>query len=611
MAEDIWVIAILGWLTGAVLSFGLVRPAGWAMAQGTAGLIAISWALFRAIRPHSPFHSSSTPSPRVWLLLAGFGCWGLYRAWGADVPEYAWREVVHYWTYIVLWMVLLDVFQPSRHASWVAGWAGLLLVGLGAYAGYQFLTQSSTVLGLPRPKAYWDRGSATYFCPNHLAGWLETTLPVVLSMALFGRMRRGWRLLLFYAFAIGLLALLSTASRAGWLAFGVGTALWSAFLLFRFRRQRWVWVGLGTLVLLGGALLGTSEHFRQRWSGALASGQFHDVRFGYWSAAWDIGIRHPWLGVGPGHYEAWMPRYRPEWLQMEGVRCLNDYLNVFADWGLVGVLILGGALVWILIAGWKGRLRLEGLPGNRAALWLGVGGGGLNLLLHSWMDFNLYIPANAALLAFWLAVWTRLGMVDGPGARGASHSLGRLPRVLIVAVAGIGLAWNALPRWQEGRAWTQATRLGWNDAGRIEAWRRVEASSPTEESAYQLGEALRDRFVHVEAVPISELHEATEWFEKGLKRNPYSIRCAIRRGLCVHHDPDAEPEQADRWFQWAERLDPHGFKTQAYLGWHAFQSGRLEEADGHLRRSIHLRHWDNELASTYLNLVEEAMARPY
>ena len=66
------------------------------------------------------------------------------------------------------------------------------------------------------------------------------------------------------------------------------------------------------------------------------------VRRDMWSAAVQMWRDHFWWGVGPAHYDYRFREYRPETMQSRPGRAHNDYLNLLADWGTVGgVIVLG------------------------------------------------------------------------------------------------------------------------------------------------------------------------------------------------------------------------------------------------------------------------------
>ena len=78
----------------------------------------------------------------------------------------------------------------------------------------------------------------------------------------------------------------------------------------------------------------------------------------------------------------------------------NDYLQYLAELGLIGYGILVAAIVGVLIPVIKGIIHGE--DENRRLLLVGCAGSFVAIGLHSFVDFNLYIPANAMILA-WIA----------------------------------------------------------------------------------------------------------------------------------------------------------------------------------------------------------------
>jgi putative inorganic carbon (HCO3(-)) transporter len=110
-------------------------------------------------------------------------------------------------------------------------------------------------------------------------------------------------------------------------------------------------------------------------------------RLAHWQAAISMANAHPFVGVGLGNYEVAYPAYRvPSWPEALG-HAHNDYLNLLAETGLVG---LAGYLVgWALIVYWT----LQALPRPdpvARGLVLGVLGTWTHLAVHSFVD-KLYV----------------------------------------------------------------------------------------------------------------------------------------------------------------------------------------------------------------------------
>jgi O-antigen ligase len=198
---------------------------------------------------------------------------------------------------------------------------------------------------------------------NSLGGLLMIWLLVLvgLSLALWGgrggvgnSVRAGGQAGLTAA-GLGLIALLLlvglflSGSRTAWLSVFVGFGLWLLWLAYR--RGGWrrcgvalAWGGLmGLAVAVGGWLGGWAEH--PRLSGAVTSAQF---RWQYWQASARMLSDRPWLGVGPGNFQGFYPRYKLESASETVIDPHNFWVETWATGGvpagglLLAVLVLGG-----------------------------------------------------------------------------------------------------------------------------------------------------------------------------------------------------------------------------------------------------------------------------
>ena len=123
--------------------------------------------------------------PACWavLLFAGYALF-LYER--ADIEYLARQELVRVLIYAIFFLVIVNA--PFRAESIQFIWLGLIFVAgaISLYAIYQFLTNSPYVWHFLKPPGYMKRGSGTYICPNHLAGFLEMLAPLALSYLLIG-----------------------------------------------------------------------------------------------------------------------------------------------------------------------------------------------------------------------------------------------------------------------------------------------------------------------------------------------------------------------------------------------------------------------------------------
>jgi O-antigen ligase len=115
------------------------------------------------------------------------------------------------------------------------------------------------------------------------------------------------------------------------------------------------------------------------------------------------------VGSGGGSFHTVYPRYRPESIDAYYDHTHQDYLEIAADTGLIGLTLL--ALIVILSIG----VALVALFKRHDSLMRGMAFsslmGTIALLIHGTVDFNLQIPANAATFMVVLALaWIALNM---------------------------------------------------------------------------------------------------------------------------------------------------------------------------------------------------------
>ena len=124
---------------------------------------------------------------------------------------------------------------------------------------------------------------------------------------------------------------------------------------------------------------------------------------------------YPVFGCGLGGYETAFSRFKISGVLVTDDFAHNDYLQLLAELGLVGFAI-GAALAFSVV-----RMALRGAvkSSDPEARYFAVAcvGALSAIAVHSLADFNLYIPANAMLLA-WIA-----GMAVAVGFRETSTNV--------------------------------------------------------------------------------------------------------------------------------------------------------------------------------------------
>ena len=394
---------VLAILVFGPLAMGAVDAPEFIVIQGLTVAVMIMWVLRLWISPKPRLFWP----PLGWVVLA-FATLAVGRYCTADIEYVARLETIQVLMYAFLFFVIVNNLSRQESAQIVSFTLIFLAMGISCFAIYQFLTHSNRVWDYVSP--YAGRASGTYISPNNFAGFLEMLLPLAMAYILVGRMKPVVRILLGYAALVMLAGMVVTFSRGGWVA--VTLALLGLLGILVFHRNHRLPALLLLMVLVGGGMIFVTKYlsktlsFIQRVETGLQDKPENvlDLRRGMWMAAEQMWLDHFWWGVGPGHYDYRFREYRPENVQMSPDRAHNDYLNLLADWGAAGgVIVLAGLVAFG--AGLRKTWKYVRPPendfsrgmSNRFAFFLGASAGLLALAVHSVVDFNLHIPANAVL----------------------------------------------------------------------------------------------------------------------------------------------------------------------------------------------------------------------
>ncbi len=297
--------------------------------------------------------------------------------------------------YLILLLLLPQAYYRMNH------WRGLLwfLMSLGFFVSVFGILQHLTFNG----KLYWFRVMryggypfGPYVNRNHFAGFAEILIPVALVPLVLGKVRRE-RLFLVGLFAlVPIVALLLSASRGGIVSFAVQLVILFSLLLVRRLHSKHMLAG-GVLVLC--AILAVSwigvQEVLQRFSDYQALDVSVGKRASMRHDTWRIFLDHPALGTGLGTLQMVFPPYETSYDAKIVNHTHNDYLEALAETGVAGGLCCLWFLAVLFTESVKGLKDLGSSFG--AALNLSGLVGCCGLLVHSLIDFNLHIPANALL----------------------------------------------------------------------------------------------------------------------------------------------------------------------------------------------------------------------
>lgn len=550
--------------------------------------------------------------PVTWAVLA-FTAYAIGRYLTSDIEYVARQELLR----IIVYASLFLVFVNNLHRQETVQIISIFLIGLAVllsfYAVFQFFTDSNRVWHLTKP--YNHRGSGSFISPNHFGGFLELILPVALALTILGRFKALPRIFLGYAAFTILAGIAVTLSRGSWVATAGSLVFFLIVLLFH-PGYRLISLGLLSLIVAAGIfLLPASEAIKARFEQIKTQRNVDvDTRYALWNSAITIWKANPWWGVGPAHYDHRFREYRPESVQQRPDRAHNDFLNTLADWGAVGaglVAIAWGILALSSIKTWRFVRKVpKDIGGSsqstKAAFVVGSTAGLVAIFLHSAVDFNMHVPANAALVVTWFAL---LSSHIRFATDNYWFSAGTPRRAIlsVLVVLGIGyLSWQGGRRSIENYWLTKALNSQEHADARADYLKRAFQTEPLNgTTARWLGDAYRRRSASGTDEYQALAQEAITWFTRASALNPWDSNSLLGKGWCLDWLGRCSESEAD--FNRAELINPNSYYTVAQLGLHYVQCGNYPAARACFERSYRLEHSDNPIAVQYLQIVNDRL----
>ena len=589
------------------LATGAVRTPDFLIIQSLAILAVALWALRLWL--------NSNPKilwpPICWAVVA-FVIYAIARYLTSEIEYVARQELIHVLVTALLFFVIVNNFHARDSARIVTLSLVFLAMGISCYAIFQFATKSNHVWSFISP--YKNRGTGTYISPNHLAGFLEMLLPLGLAWALAGRLKPVAKIFVGYASLVILAGIAVTVSRGGWISTTI--ALVILFVLLLFRRTYRIQSAALLVVMLAAAffIIPNAYKSRDRTGKLYTEVEAEDVRFEVWRPTIEMWRDNFWFGVGPGQFDYRFRAYRPESVQLRPGHAHNDFLNTLADWGIAGTAIVAVAMVLLfcgIVKTWKAlRNTASGLRKNKSnkfALLLGASVGLLAIFLHSAVDFNMHIPANAILAITLMAILTaHLRFATEKYWAPATVSLKWI--LTLCLLAGVSyLGCQGIRRTNEiiwlGRADRQ---LLWSNERMAALKEALEAEPKNFETTFRIAEELRTESLEGNAGYEKLAQQAMDWRARGMKLNPHDGYNYLFYGVCL--DLLARYPESAAYFTHAEELDPNGYFTMAYLGRHYVEVGNLAAARSYFERSLRLQWVENPIAESYLEIVNRRLA---
>ena len=373
--------------------------------------------------------------------------------------------------FLLLYLLLVNIVREERGALLllVALFASAVLAslyGLVQYYGFDLVIRQRIRPGI---------GSiiSTMGNKNYLGGFLAYLF--MPSGLLLLRARRWWQKgLVLLGMGVIWYAIMAIASRAVWIGLAIG-AIFLIIGLLRFKllrlkliKQNWRWI-IGLIALMGvitiiflfpNPLNLSGSVFGRIATGVEALGSPY-VRYYDWWVTWEMIKAHPLIGIGLGDFKLEFLDYKASFLETargaqykdmyiaQALQAHNDYLQMWAELGTLGALLIGGLVFLIFVSGWR---RARGLSqsapksrgpgeagGEKALTILLLLAGVLSFMGDAFFSFPLHLPASALCLIVLLAILDS-GYLQGPAQKASPRREAKWALLGVTAVLALTMA---------------------------------------------------------------------------------------------------------------------------------------------------------------------------
>jgi putative inorganic carbon (HCO3(-)) transporter len=332
-------------------------------------------------------------------------------------------QIGHMGKLFLLYMAVASNVEDEGDFNWLMAALAVGVLFEGMLGSYQAITgktlgllssgDNSQMLQMNTDQGMVTRVYGTLGHPNSYAMYLSATVSFALAL-LFSRIRGLRKALGSVVLCVGVLGIILSLSRGGWLAL---VAVFLLVPIFAIRRRRQSLrtasaVGFVSLLVLLSLALGQRHLITTRLTSDDHGAAYSRVTMAEGAIA--IIQDYPLLGVGLNNYALLMPKYDSVSLAEVGRPMFvhNIFLLIAAETGLVGL----AAFVWLLASVFVQAGRLASRAPNDT-LWVagvGVFSAYTALSLHGMVDYAM-LSNMPVFRLFWLFAGVVAGLRTNAG----------------------------------------------------------------------------------------------------------------------------------------------------------------------------------------------------
>jgi putative inorganic carbon (hco3(-)) transporter len=381
------------------------------------------WILFSTVQFISlPAELIGFLSPNIAAIYQNSGPWGELTSYPLSVTPYAsrveWIKGVSYLLIFIMTILLVE----SRNRLRVLGWVMVFSAAIQAFIGFIFLFSDSLVGQIfSSPHSPPGVASGTFINRNHFANFLVMNLAVGTGMIIAGVRDEYHKisvkalvssfLKLFFSYkaplrillVIIVIGVILSRSRMGNTSLFLSLSIAGMFAMYSFKVKR------QTMALLLLSFLIIDLFFIGKWVGfdkviqRIEQTQLTEtMRLPIVKDSLEMVNDHWLFGAGMGSFSTLFPRYKSIAVPAKFSHADNDYIEILSETGIIGLLFLGVPVLLSLYMAIKVHLSTKDqlFRGFSFASIMGI----IAMLIHAITDFNLHIPANAAIFMILLAI---------------------------------------------------------------------------------------------------------------------------------------------------------------------------------------------------------------